>query len=167
MCTDDVANVLAVGTAGSEVGTWIVLVGFGQDVKVHLPAQSKVERQVMQRLPIVLHKQSHVIVARGGGGRRTAGGSALQSHCNGNIEVVDHAIAVAILCGEILGRENSAAAEQIEHHARAGILPLSAEAQGMLATHPTESVTQLIAVERSLLRAAEVGAVLQGRETQL
>src|SRR5205823_694964 len=60
MRTDDVANVLTIGDARSQVGTWIVLVGFAQDVKVHLPAQSKVERQVVQGLPIILHKQSQV-----------------------------------------------------------------------------------------------------------
>ena len=146
------------------------MVGLGQDVEIHFPAQSQIQGKVVRGFPIVLHKQAHVSVAGGGRRRRALRRGAFQGHSDGDVRVVawsgsgTRRARMAILRGEILGSENCAAAEQIEDHAGAGVLPLSAHTQRMFAPHPAIGIAQLEAVERRLLRNAEVGAILQRGE---
>src|SRR5438128_10831685 len=69
--------------------------------------------------------------------------------------------------GKVLGRNNSAAAKKVKKRECVQVLPLAAEPQRMAAHHPAQRVANLIAVEFRALGDAEVGPILQARESNL
>src|SRR5438132_13983724 len=71
------------------------------------------------------------------------------------------------ITGEILGQENTATAEEVKKCIRIQMLPFAAEPQRVAARHPAQRVANLITVEFRALGDAEVGPILQARESNL
>src|ERR1051326_8240880 len=86
--------------------------------------------------------------------------SVPERHRDGDIQVIDDPIAIAILCSKVFRHVNSSAAKQVKLYVAAVVLPLTAELQRVLAQYPGVVIFDLIAVQARLLRNAEAFAVL-------
>ncbi len=70
-------------------------------VGVVFPAKAEVEREAMRDAPVVLRIEAGVVVGderNGHGGDRRG---AVDAHGHGNVEIVDHTVAVKILESKI------------------------------------------------------------------
>jgi len=73
-----------------------------ENISIQLIAQSRVQRQIGAHLPIVLDKEAHIVVVDVRHEGRTRRGRAFDGDGDGNMKIVDHAVAVQVLSREVL-----------------------------------------------------------------
>ena len=102
-------------------------------IGVILPAQAEVERKSPGRPPIILHIEAGVVVRDLRDGHGDDRRSAVDAHGDGDIQIVDDAIAVQILEAEIGDEDDGARTEDVDEAAHAVVLKFRAEVQRVVA----------------------------------
>ena len=150
-----------------EAGAGIVRAGVAGEVGVVLPAQAEVEREARVDAPVVLDVAGDVAVEDVRNGNGTTGALLLRADGDGDVEVVDLAVAVEVGKAEVGGEDDGAGAEDVDLAGGGVVLELAAKVEGVLAQGPGEGVAELIAIQVRGLGKVEVGAVGEVGEDEL
>ncbi len=136
-------------------------------VRIVLPAKSKIKRQIRPHPPVILRKERQVSIAhlrnRHGHHRR----GAMNAHRKRNVQIVNHAIAVQVCKAKVRNQDLGSIAKRIDNSVRAVMLKLAAHLERVISKRHGQAVAYLRAIKKRALRQIEIGTVCQIGKNQL